>query len=313
MTPYPPVGVLAASRVWLTRRVITEPVLLSCLSRHWDLQGVQATAHDGGMGSQTWFIDLGDHRWVAKAVAPGDGRQLAGGLAIANRLDQKGIPAGSAVPAASGLLAIDVGDAWVALLTWVPGNALTGQDDAEQHLIGRTLAQVHQALAGYRVPQAQHFHWVDPAAGHLTLRPWVRPAITAALSDLDAARPDAMTWGLLHADPAPEAFRLNPATGRCGVIDWSYALYGPLLYDLASAVMYAGGPEHAQALIQSYLGEHILTAMEVEHGLAPMLRFRWAVQANYFAWRIAENNLTGISNLEDNEKGLEDARRFLTH
>jgi Ser/Thr protein kinase RdoA (MazF antagonist) len=122
-----------------------------------------------------------------------------------------------------------------------------------------------------------------------------------------------MTWGLLHADPAPEAFRLNPATGRCGVIDWSYALYGPLLYDLASAVMYAGGPEHAQALIQSYLGEHILTAMEVEHGLAPMLRFRWAVQANYFAWRIAENNLTGISNPEDNEKGLEDARRFLTH
>jgi hypothetical protein len=29
------------------------------------------------------------------------------------------------------------------------------------------------------------------------------------------------------------------------VIDWSYALYGPLLYDLASAVMYVGGPDHA--------------------------------------------------------------------
>jgi homoserine kinase type II len=43
-----------------------------------------------------------------------------------------------------------------------------------------------------------------------------------------------------------------------------------------------------------------------------MLRFRWAVQANYFAWRIAGNNLTGISGPQDNEKGLEDARRFLT-
>jgi hypothetical protein len=43
-----------------------------------------------------------------------------------------------------------------------------------------------------------------------------------------------------------------------------------------------------------------------------MLQFRWAVQANYFAWRIAESNLTGINGPQDNEKGLADARRFLT-
>jgi homoserine kinase type II len=43
-----------------------------------------------------------------------------------------------------------------------------------------------------------------------------------------------------------------------------------------------------------------------------MLRFRWAVQASYFAWRIAANNLTGINGPQDNEKGLEDARRSLT-
>jgi hypothetical protein len=35
------------------------------------------------------------------------------------------------------------------------------------------------------------------------------------------------------------------------------------------------------------------------------------VQADYFAWRIAENDLTGIAGPEENEKGLEDARRFL--
>jgi Ser/Thr protein kinase RdoA (MazF antagonist) len=162
---------------------------------------------------------------------------------------------------------------------------------------------VHLALAGYQVPQAQRFHWVDPNADYLTLRPWLRPAVTAALDTLDAACPDAMTRGLLHADPAPEAFRLDPATGRCGVIDWSHALHGPLLCDLASAVMYVGGPDHAQALVRSYLGEGILTAAEVEHGQAPILRFRWAVQANYFAWRIARNDLTGITGPQDNEKG----------
>jgi Ser/Thr protein kinase RdoA (MazF antagonist) len=298
--------------VWLTQSVITTQVLRSCLSRYWGLSDVQVSVHDGGMGSRTWFVDLGDRRWVAKAVAPDDGRPFAGGLAIASRLEQGGIPAGAPVPAVGGQLAVDAGDAWLALLTWVPGRALTGEDDAEQVLIGRTLAKVHRALVGYEVPQAQRFHWVDPDADHLALRPWLRPAIAAALDVLDAARPGAMTWGLLHADPAPGAFRLDPATGRCGVIDWSYALYGPLLYDLASAVMYVGGPGHAEALLRSYQEAGILTVAEVEHGLAPMLRFRWAVQANYFAWRIAGNNLTGISGPRDNEKGLEDARRSLT-
>jgi homoserine kinase type II len=293
--------------------VITEPELVSCLDRNWGLEGVQITVHNGGMGSETWFADVGDRRLVAKAVAPDDGSPFAGGMAIARQLDQAGIPAGAPVPALGGQLVVNIGDAWLALMTWVPGQPLTGQDDAEQDLIGKTLARVHQALAGFEVDGAQRFHWVDPDADYLALRPWLRPAIKAVLDALDTAQPDRMTWGLLHADPAPEAFRLDPATGRCGVIDWSYALHGPLLYDLASAVMYVGGPEHAETLIRAYLGEGILTASEVEHGLAPMLRFRWAVQANYFAWRIAGNNLTGISGPQENERGLEDARRALTN
>ena len=291
--------------------MITEPVLVSCLQRRWGLEGFRVTVHNGGMGSQTWFVDLGGRRWVAKVIARGGGTQFAGGMAIAQRLEHAGIPAGGPVPAAGGQLVVKAGRDWLALLTWVPGAALTGRDAAERALIGTTLAQVHRALAGYQVERADRFHWVDPDAKHLSLRPWLRPAITAALQDLDDARPDSMSWGLLHADPAPDAFRLDPATGRCGVIDWSYALYGPLLYDLASAVMYVGGPADAQELIRAYLDAGILGPDEVAPGLAPMLRFRWAVQANYFAWRIAENDLTGISGPEENEKGLEDARRFL--
>lgn len=141
---------------------------------------------------------------------------------------------------------------------------------------------------------------------------WVAKAVAAALAALDAADPDRMSWGLLHADPAPEAFRLDPPTGRCGVIDWSYFLRGPLLYDLASAVMYIGGPAHAGDLIEAYLDQGMVTHAEIQHGLAVMLRFRWAVQADYFAWRIAHNDLTGTSGPEDNEKGLEDARRSPT-
>ncbi|HTR92359.1 MAG TPA: hypothetical protein VMI73_11520 [Trebonia sp.] len=52
-----------------------------------------------------------------------------------------------------------------------------------------------------------------------------------------------------------------------------------------------------------------LTEAQLAAGLPVLLRFRWAVQADYFAWRIAENDLTGIAGPEENEKGLEDARR----
>ena len=291
--------------------MLTDSVLLSSLRRHWNLEGAQVTVHNGGMGSQTWFVDLGGVRWVAKAVAARDGVQFAGGMTIARRLEQVGIPAGGPVRAGDGRLVVPAGDDWLALLTWVPGHELTGEEPVEQKLIGTTLARVHRALADFTVENASRFHWVDPEAEYLSLRPWLRPAVTAALRDLDDARPEGMSWGLLHSDPAPGAFRLDLVTGRCGVIDWSYAIYGPLLYDLASAVMYVGGRDRAQDLIQAYLDDGALGAAEVEHGLAPMLRFRWAVQANYFAWRISENNLTGITGPEENEKGLDDARRSL--
>jgi homoserine kinase type II len=56
-----------------------------------------------------------------------------------------------------------------------------------------------------------------------------------------------------------------------------------------------------------------LPRAEADRGLAPMLRFRWAVQADYFARRIAVGDLTGIADAAGNEKGLADARRALGH
>jgi Ser/Thr protein kinase RdoA (MazF antagonist) len=286
----------------MTRLVVGE------LERHWGLTDVEVTVHNGGMGSLTWFVTSADDRWVAKLVAPDAGVQFTGGLTIARALEEAGIPAGAPVPARDGRLAVDVGDGWLALLTYVPGYPLT----REHRLIGGTLASVHAALAGRDVTGAQRFHWVDPAAEHLAARPWIRPAVAAALAALDSAGPEDMTWGLLHADPAPEAFRFDPVTGRCGIIDWSCSLHGPLLYDVASAVMYVGGPDQAGDLIEAYLSGGPLDRAEISDGLAAMVRFRWAVQADYFAWRISRNDLTGISGPPENEKGLEDARRFLS-
>ena len=73
-----------------------------------------------------------------------------------------------------------------------------------------------------------------------------------------------------------------------------------------------GGLGRADTLVSAYLDAGILRADEAARGLPPMLKFRWAAQANYFSWRIAENNLTGISGPQDNEQGLEDARLALS-
>jgi Ser/Thr protein kinase RdoA (MazF antagonist) len=193
---------------------------------------------------------------------------------------------------------------------WV-AKAVAPAGVGDQRVIGETLALAHQALRDTSVAGAQRFHWVRADAPHLELRPWIRPAVTAAVAALEQLGPASLTWGLLHADPAPEHFRLDASSGRCGLIDWSVALEGPLLYDLASAVMYVGGPDRGVPLVEAYLRSAVLTAAEVERALTVMLRFRWAVQADYFAWRIANHDLTGIAGPADNEKGLEDARRQL--
>jgi len=295
--------------------MLSDEAVRDLLGWAWGLgDGVRVARHDGGMGSQTWIVDLDGRRWVAKSVAPHLADSFASGLQVALLLGEAGISAGAPVPAQSGPVSVDAasGDR-VALLTWVPGSPLTGADKDEQILIGETLARVHRVVRGRTVPGAQAFHWVDPAAEHLALRSWIRPAVSAAVDALAALQHAGPAWplGLLHADPAPEAFRHDAATGRCGIIDWSSAHYGPLVYDLASAVMYLGGPDRAIAMTRAYLSAGPLTAREVADGLPVMLRFRWAVQADYFAWRITTNDLTGITGPEHNEKGLEDARRAL--
>jgi homoserine kinase type II len=183
---------------------------------------------------------------------------------------------------------------------------LTGRTPEEQRLIGETLGRTHAALDGVQIDGADRFHWVDPAAGHLRIRPWLRPAVAGAIAAYEQV--GELSWGLLHADPSPDAFRYDDT---CGLIDWATALYGPWLYDVASTVMYLGGPPASATFLDGYLRTGPLDADEVERGLVTMLRFRFAVQADYFARRLVRADLTGIDSAAGNEQGLEDARRGL--
>jgi Ser/Thr protein kinase RdoA (MazF antagonist) len=281
------------------------------IAAEWGITAESLTPIHGGMNSRTWLVEARGRRFVAKAVLGERAASFEAGLAIAAIVEAAGIRAGAPVVTVAGRSSAHLEGSVVALLRFVEGTELTGESIEEHGLIGSTLGRAHLAVAGHEVPGAGRFHWLDMTAPHLGVRPWVRAAVAAAIAGYDAIPPDSLTWGLLHTDPAPEAFRLDPATGECGLIDWDLGLVGPLLYDLASAEMYVGGPEHGRPLVDAYLTTGALSADEVARALRPMARMRWAVQADYFATRIATDDLTGIDDIAENEKGLEDARRAL--
>ncbi len=282
------------------------------LERHWDLRHADVQPLAGGMNSTTWLVTttgVEAGRWVAKVVRPADRPSLLLGTQAATAVDAAGVSAGTAEPTLTGDLVVDLTDGYLALLRWVEGEPLVGEDETDQARMGRALAVAHRALSWLTVEDAPELlHGLDLAAPHLDVRPWVRPAVAAAVAQYRtfAAR-RRPTRSVLHGDPAPESFLWSAERGRCGLIDWSSSVQGPRLYDLASAVMYVGGPDRAQVLLESYAEHGDLTPAEVEQGLGVMLQLRWAVQADYFARRIDQDDLTGVTRPQDNARGLMDA------
>ncbi len=285
-----------------------ESMLRSC----WEVTGADVEVLTGGMNSTAWQVRARGRRWALKLVPAAQRAGFVAGLTAAQIVDAAGIPSGRPVTTLDGELCADVPEGSLALLAWVDGVALAGDED-DQPVIGSTLGAAHAALGAVGASDAPRFHWIDLDAAHLDVEEWVRPAVRAAVAGWDHVSAAAgASRGLLHGDPSPEAFLWNPRSSTCGLIDWSSAFYGPLLYDLASAVMYVGGSASATPLVDAYLQHGLIGDGEVAAGLLPMLRFRWAVQADYFARRLGANDLTGIADRRGNVKGLHDARRHLT-
>lgn len=138
--------------------------------------------------------------------------------------------------------------------------------------------------------------------------PWLTAAISAVREETGSLT---LTWSVLHTDPFPGAFIHDDLSGVTGLIDWAGARRGPVLYDVASAVMYLGGRRHASAFLTTYAACGPLGTDEMQH-LDAFRRFREAVQGVYFAGRLATDDLTGLADRRDNVRGLDDARRRLS-
>jgi homoserine kinase type II len=221
------------------------------------------------------------------------------GLAAAEHLQAQGIDSGCPIRSIDGQLSVNLGQRCLAVLRHVPGRELDHRDGIDQQWWGDRLGAAHLALAGFTHPGMTPWHWIRPDAAHLGLQAWIRPSVLDAVRALEKLQvTDRLTFGTLHGDPYYGAFLLDRETGRIGIIDWGSVVFGPLVYDLASAVMYAGGIETAEGLLDSYSATGAVPPAEIEAALPVLLRFRWAVQADYFAARVvgdpSEENLAGL-------------------
>lgn len=287
----------------------------AALRRVWHITDAQCLPIWGGAHSSTWLVTTDQSTHIAKWVAPSRRARFEAGLAAAERVAASGTPSGAPVRTADGSLTTLTEGGVLSLLRFVPGRALDGTSAVDQTWWGDTLAQAHRALAGFAHPGLTRFHWLRSDSGHLDVEPWIRPAVSDAIHAVARLTvTDQLTYGVLHGHPAADSFRLDRDTGRTGLIDWGSAGCGPLVYDVARAVMFAGGtdrPDDAADLIDAYVAAGQVGRDEIDAALPVMLRFCWAVQADFFAHRITTGDLTGAVDPEDNWKGLRDARAVL--
>lgn len=297
----------------LLRAAVTDDqvttAVTTTLAASWSAQPGSIQPLTGGMNSRTWRLRVNGHPAVAKWV-PAEGVDgLLSGIAAVQALSAAPVRLPRPVRTATGAEWIECAGGALTVMEWVAGRPATA---ADQGLIGTTLAAVHRAgAAPADGPAEPFFDWLAEAAERGFGTTWVQPAVRQVLGEFAALPP--LTPGIVHTDPAPEAF-LVPAEGTgepIGLIDWAGATRGPLLYDVASAVMYLGGPDRAGPFLTAYLADPPLPGTEVADHLEVLVRYRWAVQAAYFAVRLDRDDRTGIADWEGNVEGLEAARENL--
>jgi Ser/Thr protein kinase RdoA (MazF antagonist) len=256
----------------------------SLLRDQWHLVTADVRRITGGMLSQAWGVAVGDDRYVARLVDAAGRQPLEAGLAAAVQLRGSGVEAGQPVRTLGGGLTATTPAGALALLRRVPGRTLVGRDPIDQQFWGDRLGALHRMLQGFHHPGLRPWNLLDPDAAHLALEPWLRPAVTDAITATTRLTvTDRLTYGVLHGDPAPSDFVVDPDTGRAGVLDCGVSGSGPLIYDVAAAVIYAGGVERSAELLDGYLAASPVGGDELHAALPVLLRFRWAVQADRWA------------------------------
>jgi homoserine kinase type II len=273
-----------------------DDLLRSTLRGYWHLAAAEITRLPGGLLSQAWEVTAGDECYLARFSRAGR-PAVEAGLAAADHLRLRGVAAGQPVRTLGGALTVEGRSGTLAVLRRVAGRTLRGGDPVDQQWWGDRLGAVHRELQDFAHPGLARWNRLDPEAPHLEIEPWLRAAVAeAATAATRLTVTDRLTYGVLHGDPAPEDFVVDPATGRAGVLDCGASGTGPLVLDVAAAVVYAGGPEAAAEMLDGYLAAGPVRHDELDAALPVLLRFRWAMQADWSADNLAKCRVPACRN-----------------
>ncbi len=199
-----------------------------------------------------------------------------------------------------------LGPPLLVLLRFVDGKPIDPLDPVDQLWWGDRLAACQRALSTFTHSGLGPWQTLRAEAVHRPAYSWLGPAVRRAVEAFEKLTVlDRLTFGCLHGDPRPAAFLLDHETGRVGVVGWGHVCIGPLLYDLATAVMYAGGTAQAGDLLDAYSSAGVVPKPEIESALPTLLQLRWAARADYFARRLASESTV------DDLQGLAQAREAL--
>jgi homoserine kinase type II len=260
----------------------------SALRTGWHRAVERLTPLDDVAGTPCWQARCGDERYVVVLVPDGERAPLEAGLAAVDHLAVRGLAAGRPVRTACGARTLTTPDGVLSLLHDVPGRPLDAADPLDQQWWGDLLGRVHRELTEFAHPGLLRWHWIRPDAPHLDVEPWLRQAVAEAVAAITRLTvTDQLTYGVLHGDPLAGAFRMDMSTGRTGLVGWGQAATGPLAYDVAAAVLAAGGPLAAADFIEGYAAAGPVARDELEVALPVLMRFRWAARADRCARRLA--------------------------
>jgi Ser/Thr protein kinase RdoA (MazF antagonist) len=244
-----------------------EHLLRSTLRDQWHLAPEEIAPLPDALLSRGWEVTAGTDRYVVRLTDVTARNHVEAGLMAATL---------------GGRLTAQTPDGVLAVLRRVPGRRLDGADPIDQQWWGDRLGIVHRALQAFHHPGLRPWQLLDPDAPHLGTETWLRAAVVEAVT---ATTRLTVTDRLTYGDPAAAAFVVDPATGRAGLLDCGASGTGPLVYDVAAAIVYAGGTEHAGELIDGYVAAGPVARDELDAVLPVLLRLRWAVLADLCARR----------------------------
>ena len=296
---------------------ISDETLLTIL-KAWDLPE-PLTIHqlEGGFTSEVWLVEAKGERFIAKYAYQSQ-RDFEGGLYAAELAEQCGITSGAPLRTKEGAISLLVEGPHgqsepLAVLQFVAGEALQMSEPDAASLYGQLLGRMQRIfLDGFGERYiANLFDFLleeDPAIA-------AQPGLVRLIhQSVEATRhyesQHTVTYGVIWGDRM-EIVR-QKQTSRVGVIDWGTIEYGPLLFDVALAVLWLFPEESAayEEFLRAYLVEAPISESELA-GLNYYKALLWARQARYFAYRVAAHVMLGDANPDGNAESLARSRQEL--